>query len=132
MGLLAQNPSQSAAWLKPACDWATFGNFGGSRQSTVRNCLDLTVLRTEISVRFHPWGAHTMAHTHTHRNLSPTGITKSSPGGPADSDRSQPAGSQLQLWSAQPSQISIDGFLAGCCPTTYGCSPESSSHYEIY
>jgi hypothetical protein len=64
MGLLAQNPSQSAAWLKPACDWATFGNFGGSRQSTVRNCLDLTVLRTEISVRFHPWEAHTMAHTH--------------------------------------------------------------------
>jgi hypothetical protein len=36
MGLLAQNPSQSAAWLKPACDWATFGKFGGSRQSTVK------------------------------------------------------------------------------------------------
>ena len=25
MGPLAQNPSQSAAWPKPACDWATFG-----------------------------------------------------------------------------------------------------------
>jgi hypothetical protein len=116
MGLLAQNPSQSAAWLKPACDWATFGNFGGSRQSTVRNCLDLTVLRTEISVRFHPWEAHTMAHTHTHRNLSPTGITKSSPGGPADSDRSQPAGSQLQLdriGSERAAQPNLDRWVPG-------------------
>jgi hypothetical protein len=80
MGLLAQNPSQSAAWLKPACDWATFGKFGGSRQSTVKlPCVGPKIERTEISVRFHPWGAH----THTYRNLSPMGIPKSSPGGPA-------------------------------------------------
>eukprot|EP01047_Picozoa_sp_COSAG01_P062392 COSAG01_NODE_7928_length_2988_cov_102.404292_2_plen_75_part_00 len=39
MGPLAQNPSQSAAWLKPACDWATFGKFGGSRQSSVEFAL---------------------------------------------------------------------------------------------
>jgi hypothetical protein len=39
MGLLAHNPSQSAAWLKPACDWATFGKVGGSRQSTVEIAL---------------------------------------------------------------------------------------------
>jgi hypothetical protein len=39
MGRLAQNPSQSAAWLKPACDWATFGKFGGSRQSSVEFAL---------------------------------------------------------------------------------------------
>jgi hypothetical protein len=73
MGLLAQNPSQSAAWLKPA--WATFGKFGGSRQSTVEIALRWPEnrTRTEISVRFHPWGAH----THTHRNPSPTGITLS-------------------------------------------------------
>jgi hypothetical protein len=35
MGPPAQNPSQSAALPKPACDWATFGKFGGSRQSSV-------------------------------------------------------------------------------------------------
>jgi hypothetical protein len=39
MGLLAQNPHQSAAWLKPACDWATFGKFGESRQSSVEFAL---------------------------------------------------------------------------------------------
>jgi hypothetical protein len=58
MGLLAQNPSQSAAWLKLACDWATFGKFGGSRQSSVEIALRWPENRTEISVRFHPWGAH--------------------------------------------------------------------------
>jgi hypothetical protein len=30
-------------------------------------CVGPKIERTEISVRFHPWGAH----THTHRNLSP-------------------------------------------------------------
>jgi hypothetical protein len=61
----AQNPSQSAAWLKPACDWATctFGKFGGSRQSSVEIALrwpeNRTVVLTEISVRFH------RGHTHT-------------------------------------------------------------------
>eukprot|EP01047_Picozoa_sp_COSAG01_P100450 COSAG01_NODE_30304_length_618_cov_2.491329_1_plen_57_part_10 len=39
MGPLAQNPSQSAAWPKPACDWATFGKFGGSGRPSVEIAL---------------------------------------------------------------------------------------------
>jgi hypothetical protein len=35
-----QNPSQPTAWTKPAaCDWATFGKFGGSRQFSVEFAL---------------------------------------------------------------------------------------------
>ena len=40
-------------------------------------CVGPKIARTEISVRFHPWGAQ----THTHRTFSPTGITKSNPCG---------------------------------------------------
>jgi hypothetical protein len=66
MGPLAQNPSQSAAWLKSACDWATLGKFGASRQSSVEIALRWPEnRRTEISVRFHPWGAHPPTHAGT-------------------------------------------------------------------
>jgi hypothetical protein len=85
MSLLTQNPSQSAAWLKPACDWATFGKFGGSRQSTVEIALRWPEnrTRTEISVRFHPWGGHTKR-TYSERmkmrcNPSDEGLTTNHP-----------------------------------------------------
>ena len=74
MGPLAQNSSQSAAWPKPACDWATFGKIGGSRQSSVEIALGWPIsVPTEISVRFHPWGAHTPTHRTSvpRRSLNP-------------------------------------------------------------
>eukprot|EP01047_Picozoa_sp_COSAG01_P063634 COSAG01_NODE_8279_length_2846_cov_14.163087_3_plen_188_part_00 len=86
-GSPAQNPSQSAAWPKPA--WLTalalaglplaFGKFGGSESMYLsfflcliwaaqrRICVEN--LSTEISVRFHPChGGHGHTHTHNHRN----------------------------------------------------------------
>jgi hypothetical protein len=51
MGPPMQNPSQSAAWLKPACDWATFGKIGGSRQSSVEIALRWPENRAYSSLR---------------------------------------------------------------------------------
>jgi hypothetical protein len=59
MGPLAQNPSQSAAWLKSACDWATLGKFGASRQSSVEIALRWPENRVLKSQSDSTHGGHT-------------------------------------------------------------------------
>jgi hypothetical protein len=59
MGPLAQNPSQSAAWPKPACDWATFGKFGGSGRPSVEIALRWPENRVLKSESDSTHGGHT-------------------------------------------------------------------------
>jgi hypothetical protein len=100
MGPLAQNPSQSAAWPKPACDWATFGKFGGSGRPSVEIALRWPENRVLKSESDSTHGGHTHPLTEPQSHGDP----------------------KIQsLRPSQPSQPSIPGCLLSQCSDASIC-----------